>query len=503
MEAVLGPLSLAFCSASPLVNMHNGILLTLVTFSLLNQDPSIVLRLAALAGGWRLTAELRMLMMGIAVCVGSCWQMDWQSACVVGVGMGLLGELGLVGGLGVVLFLAAIKTASDVLLTVTFCIYLGLYCSYLTRQIPVVLSHSQSLSQRVSTLRREQSTLQAQLHLEKFQSKPLAERRASRILSKLTDLGRPVTGQSADINLYTEESPVMVDSGLSLPSEDSIDETHRIDLTSDDLDLLVNSVISRETGKWSEQQLKAVSDIFAERLDLRDALSQKLEEAAGSSQRVFKPLPKQKITVREVVLDGAGLLSTVGDWNFDTLSAVQHTQEPLKEIGFTVFRICGLCEEFDIPREKLLGFLTRIEAKYLKENYYHNSVHAADVLNSALHLLMSSLHSLGCFLSVEVFALLVAAIGHDVKHPGFNNSFLIATQDPLALRYNDRSVLEMMHCSLTFQVLERPDSAVTAGLNPPTYMTFRKFVISLILTTDLQKHMSKVKELREYVEDEG
>lgn len=489
--------------------MNTAVLLTIPILSTLHSPSSAVLHFAALAGTWRLAPSLRLAAAGIAVCAQSMWLVNWQEDCVLGVAVGLEGDVGVVWGMGLLVFLSLIQTTERVLLAVTFCVFIGLYLSYLDRRIRLVTALTQAVGQEVTSLKRHRETLKAQIHLDKFQQKPLTGTRTSKLLTKLTDLSRPSLGQSADVTaipFISEESPALSDTALSLPmeSEESIDAS-KLELTNDDLDFLVNSVLSRESGKWSEQQLKMISDLFAERLDLRDALSQKLEETVGSSQRVFRPAPQQKITIKEIQggsSELSELLGTLGDWNFDTLSIVEYTKEPLKEVGFSMFQAYSLVEEFEIPREKLLGFLTRVEAKYLKSNFYHNSVHAADVLNSAIHLLMSSLNSLGSFLSVEVFALLVAAIGHDVSHPGFNNSFLIATQDPLALRYNDRSVLEMMHCSLVFQVLERPDSAITASLTQPTFMAFRKVVITLILATDLQKHMSKVRELQKYVEDD-
>lgn len=490
--------------------MNTAVLLAIPILGTFHSPYFAPLGWAALAGSGKLTPELRLAILGATICLESIWQVNWQSVCLLGVALGLQGDIGVAWGAGLLVFLATVQITKRMLLAVSFCVLLGLYLAYVDRRFQLVSTQVQTVGQEVTSLKRHHETLKAQLHLDKFQQKPLIGTRTSRILSKLTDLSRPSQGQSADLNVYSfasEESPGMLpEPTLSLPleSEGSFDPS-KLELTNEDLDFLVNSVISQETGKWNERQLKMVSDLFAERLDLKDALSQKLEEAVGSSQRVFKPAPQQRIEVREVEQGSVGLselLGTVGDWDFDTLSTVQYTKEPLKEVACSVFQSYALADEFEIPREKLLGFLTRIEAKYLKQNYYHNSLHAADVLNSALHLLMSSLHSLGCFLSVEVFALLIAAIGHDVSHPGLNNSFLIATEDPLALRYNDRSVLEMMHSSLVFQVLERPDSAITASLTKPTFMTFRKIVIALILATDLQKHMSKVRELREYVADE-
>lgn len=51
---------------------------------------------------------------------------------------------------------------------------------------------------------------------------------------------------------------------------------------------------------------------------------------------------------------------------------------------------------------------------------------------------------------LEVFALALAALCHDVDHPGLTNAFLVATYDPLALRYNDRAVLESHHAATCF-----------------------------------------------------
>ena len=45
---------------------------------------------------------------------------------------------------------------------------------------------------------------------------------------------------------------------------------------------------------------------------------------------------------------------------------------------------------------------------------------------------------------------MVGALVHDVGHPGLNNNYQIMTNSPLAVRYNDRSVLENHHCSLAF-----------------------------------------------------
>lgn len=41
---------------------------------------------------------------------------------------------------------------------------------------------------------------------------------------------------------------------------------------------------------------------------------------------------------------------------------------------------------------------------------------------------------------LEQLCLLIAALGHDIDHPGVSNAFLVASGAPLALLYNDISV---------------------------------------------------------------
>lgn len=54
---------------------------------------------------------------------------------------------------------------------------------------------------------------------------------------------------------------------------------------------------------------------------------------------------------------------------------------------------------------------------------------------------------------VDKLVLLVAALCHDVGHNGRTNSYHISSRTALAERYNDDSVQENHHASLTFDIL--------------------------------------------------
>merc|ERR1719169_358288 len=93
------------------------------------------------------------------------------------------------------------------------------------------------------------------------------------------------------------------------------------------------------------------------------------------------------------------------------------------------------------------------------------------------------------------FWVMIAGIGHDIGHPGVNNQFLIETAHELALRYNDRSPLENMHCARLFQVVGDPQANIFAQIEKDLYKEMRKGIIAAILHTDIVKHNEMVKEL--------
>eukprot|EP00741_Cyanophora_paradoxa_P006850 tig00001056_g6625.t1 len=172
---------------------------------------------------------------------------------------------------------------------------------------------------------------------------------------------------------------------------------------------------------------------------------------------------------------------------FDIFRLDELTQgRPLATLGFALFRKHNLLEAFGIRPAALAAFLDLAEAGYV-ETPYHCRVHAADVLQGVNYLLTGG--GLGALMRpLDVFAALVAAIVHDLEHPGRNNGFEIATSSERALLYNDRSVLENYSASRTFALLREEELDILAGLSRAQRAEFRKSVISMLLATDLAAH---------------
>ena len=240
------------------------------------------------------------------------------------------------------------------------------------------------------------------------------------------------------------------------------------DLSKDEIDCLISLMARQEYTAWSQLKKQEPAQVETE---LIETLLQAMTKHRASSRSTFNPLLKEQIPLRTLMEENeelAEVMSHVGEWDFNALTLAHCTQEPLKEISYFLFSTHMLPDKFGIKRACLVHFLREIERKYWKTNFYHNALHAADVLNSVVYLMSSGLFLSGDFLDIEVFALFVAALGHDVNHPGVNNSYLINIADPLALTFNDKSVLEMMHSATVFLILTKADCNILSGLKMKT-----------------------------------
>ena len=100
---------------------------------------------------------------------------------------------------------------------------------------------------------------------------------------------------------------------------------------------------------------------------------------------------------------------------------------------------------------------------------------------------------------MEILSIYFAAAVHDYDHPGVNNNFLISTQDPRALLYNDRSVLENHHCSSAFKVLRKPNNNFLYTLDNASFKIVRTHVVEMILATDLALHFDLLAKFKQKV----
>ena len=156
----------------------------------------------------------------------------------------------------------------------------------------------------------------------------------------------------------------------------------------------------------------------------------------------------------------------INTWDFDSLAM---TSEEIGAHVLLMFGALGLlrvdcetpthnsvdsdaaaAEGFCTPLA-LWNFVARIETGY-NDNPYHNFRHAVDVTHT-VYRYVTITEPRTHVTHVEKFALLVAALSHDLDHPGVNNAFLVNTRDRLATLYNDNSVLENSHIAFLYDLI--------------------------------------------------
>ncbi|XP_078271099.1 cGMP-inhibited 3',5'-cyclic phosphodiesterase 3B isoform X1 [Rhinoraja longicauda] len=228
-------------------------------------------------------------------------------------------------------------------------------------------------------------------------------------------------------------------------------------------------------------------------------------------------------------------MDKLNSWNFPIFELVEMTGGQsgriLSQVIYSLFLDTGLFDLFKIPVREFINYFSALENGY-RDIPYHNRVHATDVLHAVWYLTtrpipgfqqINSDHVTGsdtdsdsgispgrvayifsrsctitddsysCLASnipaLELMALYVAAAMHDYDHPGRTNAFLVATNAPQAVLYNDRSVLENHHSAAAWNLfMSHSEFNFLANLDHVEFKRFRFLVIEAILATDLKKH---------------
>ena len=172
-------------------------------------------------------------------------------------------------------------------------------------------------------------------------------------------------------------------------------------------------------------------------------------------------------------------------WENDYLS---FTQAELVSRTIKIFHCWGFWDMRPlVDKSKFHGFVRLIAKNYRSENPYHNFHHAHSVLAIVGNLITKTCR--GLFSELEEFSILTAALCHDIGHRGLNSDYYVKSRHPLAIQYNDISVLENMHCSLTFDLLRNNESVdFTKSWSDEQYLLFRRVFIQSVLATDMKVH---------------
>ena len=191
------------------------------------------------------------------------------------------------------------------------------------------------------------------------------------------------------------------------------------------------------------------------------------------------------------------------EFNIFTLEKNIGREMVLPLIGYYIFN----CFEFGeiIKYNKFEKWCQKISDGYLRKNYYHNDLHAADVTQTCmLYFKYGEIDKIQKFSKPDKCALILSCISHDYRHPGVNNNFLKETNNKLAIRYNDVSILENMHISSTFKLISTNEECnIFENVEKNLYKEMRKQMIACVLATDMAFHNIYVDFLKNCIQEKN
>lgn len=220
------------------------------------------------------------------------------------------------------------------------------------------------------------------------------------------------------------------------------------------------------------------------------------QRAVQMARKSCAAAPRKKALVMQVRLEDFGVSQEVfHSWSFNALPLTKMQRTSLALFTITRFHEAGdgFVSSQD-EQQRMQRFIGAVEKEYLPVPF-HSFAHAVDVTHSTARL-MNVISSESFLTDLDQFVLLVAAVAHDLGHPGVNNAFLSDIGHELALQYNDRSPLENMHCAKLYTIVANPLMNVFAKLTKEQYKDARKHCIEVILHTDMMGHGAMVKDLQ-------
>lgn len=212
------------------------------------------------------------------------------------------------------------------------------------------------------------------------------------------------------------------------------------------------------------------------------------------------------------------LIKAIDEWDF---YAPDYTHMECVHIAHSIFSRFNLFSILDIDEIAFCRFLLALKYNY-HPNPYHNFHHAIDVLQCCYYLIHGSIMWRRILRPMDIFAIFIAALGHDVGHPSFNNAYWTESDSLLTTLFNDKAVLENMHCMLFFAILRHPrynftqtiewscssfsednndnqnvdfrTAQVRSRWSRAQWKEFRSLVVASILGTDMAQHFDYIKQ---------
>ncbi|NXK52802.1 PDE2A phosphodiesterase, partial [Chauna torquata] len=154
---------------------------------------------------------------------------------------------------------------------------------------------------------------------------------------------------------------------------------------------------------------------------------------------------------------------------------------------------------YKMDRHTLTRFCLMVKKGY-RDPPYHNWMHAFSVSHFC-YLLYKNLELVNYLEDIEIFALFISCMCHDLDHRGTNNSFQVASKSVLAALYSSEgSVMERHHFAQAIAILNSQGCNIFDHFSRKDYQRMLDLMRDIILATDLAHHLRIFKDLQKMAE---
>lgn len=161
-----------------------------------------------------------------------------------------------------------------------------------------------------------------------------------------------------------------------------------------------------------------------------------------------------------------------------------------------MFEDLGFLSRWRIRKDTLVRFVLMVKKGY-RNPPYHNWTHAFAVAHFCF-LCIKNLNLQQSLDDIELFALFVSCLCHDLDHRGTNNQYQVASKSVLAALYSSEgSVMERHHFAQTMCIVNTDGCNIFENLSSKDYTTVLDLVRDIILATDLAHHLKIMNSLKE------
>uniref|UniRef100_A0A8C8GZS4 Phosphodiesterase n=1 Tax=Oncorhynchus tshawytscha TaxID=74940 RepID=A0A8C8GZS4_ONCTS len=265
----------------------------------------------------------------------------------------------------------------------------------------------------------------------------------------------------------------------------------------------VAELVNKTNGPWFtrlDEDLATAFSIYCGISIAHSLLYKRVDEAQFRSQLANEMMKYHMMVSEEEVtrLLTVGI-QPVGEI-YPSFSSFTYTPRSLSDDStptaiISMFEDMGFINTYKINMHTLARFCLMVKRGY-RDPPYHNWMHAFSVSHFC-YLLCKNLELSNYLEDIEMFALFVSCMCHDLDHRGTNNSFQVASKSVLAGLYSSEgSVLERHHFAQTIAILNTQGCNIYEKLSRKDYQRMLDLMRDIILATDLAHHLRILKDLQ-------